>query len=211
LSTHSDALAWARKGAPEGSVVAADYQASPRGRAGLEWRVESGTDVSFSVILRPSLPVEREGWLYAVAAMALCDAVGEGSSIRWPDELIWESRTAGAAGVQAELGPDGVLWAVVSVWLVRPAAERAAAIRTLVDSLEARCAEDPDALLEDYRSSCATLGKRVRARLIPMGPGGPQVSGEAVDVLQDGALVILNGQGRRVAVRPQNLGLLEER
>jgi BirA family biotin operon repressor/biotin-[acetyl-CoA-carboxylase] ligase len=43
LSTEADALAWARAGAPDGAVVVAGYQASPRGRAGLPWQVQQGT------------------------------------------------------------------------------------------------------------------------------------------------------------------------
>ncbi|MDQ3430792.1 MAG: hypothetical protein M3467_00935, partial [Actinomycetota bacterium] len=56
----------------------------------------------------------------------------------------------------------------------------------------------------------STLGRAHTARLIPMGPGGPEVTGEAVDVLADGALVLLTARGNRVAVPPHNLGMLEE-
>jgi len=45
--------------------------------------------------------------------------------------------------------------------------------------------------------------------MIPMGADGPEVVGEAVDVLGDGSLVVLTARGNRVAVPPQNLGLLE--
>ncbi len=41
-----------------------------------------------------------------------------------------------------------------------------------------------------------------------MGPGGPEINGEAVDVLADGSLVVLTARGNRVAVPPQNLGVL---
>lgn len=50
----------------------------------------------------------------------------------------------------------------------------------------------------------------MRARLIPLGPGGPQVTGEAVDSVEDGALVVKTEKGNRVAVRPQHLGILED-
>ncbi|MDQ4130536.1 MAG: hypothetical protein M3133_06040, partial [Actinomycetota bacterium] len=64
LSTSADAFAWARAGAPEGALVVADYQAAPRGRAGLPWEVRPGEGLGFSLVLRPELPPEREGWLY---------------------------------------------------------------------------------------------------------------------------------------------------
>jgi BirA family transcriptional regulator, biotin operon repressor / biotin---[acetyl-CoA-carboxylase] ligase len=77
-------------------------------------------------------------------------------------------------------------------------------------AIEARCAQIPDAVLFDYRPRCATLGRNVRARLIPVGPAGVEVSGRAVDALPDGALVVIRADDRRVAVRPQHLGLLED-
>jgi len=55
-----------------------------------------------------------------------------------------------------------------------------------------------------------TLGRHVTALMIPVGPGGPEVTGEAVDVKDDGALVLLTARGSRVAVRPQHLGWLEK-
>src|SRR5919109_1184709 len=107
LSTEADALAWARSGAPAGALVVADYQASPRGRAGLEWRVRPGGDLAFSLVLRPDLPAEREGWLYRVAASGLADVAGEEATIQWPDEVRrGETRGAGV-GIHVELGPAG--------------------------------------------------------------------------------------------------------
>ena len=56
LSTESDALAWARSGAPEGAVVVAEHQSAPRGRAGWPWNVPPGRNLGFSLVLRPQLP-----------------------------------------------------------------------------------------------------------------------------------------------------------
>jgi BirA family transcriptional regulator, biotin operon repressor / biotin---[acetyl-CoA-carboxylase] ligase len=208
LSTQADALAWARAGAPEGAVVVADYQVSPRGRAGLEWTVQPGRGLSFSMVLRPSLAVEREGWLYAVAVSAMAD-LHPGSTITWPDEVGSPADRQAAVGVHAELGPAGVLWAVVSVLIEQASPPRAGLLAAAVEAIEQRYHEEAGVLLDDYRDRCHTLGRKVRARLIPMGPGGPEVTGEAMDVKDDGALVLLTERGNRVAVRPQNLGLLE--
>ena len=209
LSTHADALAWARSGAPEGAVVTADYQASPRGRAGLEWHVEPGVSAGLSLVLRPALPPEREGWLYTVAVCGLSDVFGAGASIRWPDEVVLEAEPVAATGVQVQLGPQGIEWAVVSICVPRPLRSRLEIIRDVVEATEARYRLEPDSVLSDYRARCETFRKRVRARLIPMGPGGPQVSGVATDTRLDGSLVIRTDAGRRVSVRPQNLGLLD--
>ena len=209
LSTQSDALAWARSGAPEGALVVAEYQASPRGRAGLEWRVEHGVTLGFSLISRPRLPVDREGWLYTVATAGLSDVMGEDAKIAWPDEVHSGDTRAAAVGIDVELGPTSCDWAVVNVVVPHAASPRAHLLAELVDAIERRLNSASDAVLGDYLSRCETLGRRVTARLIPMGPDGVRVTGKAVGSLMDGALLIETDNGHRVAVRPQNLGLLE--
>jgi BirA family biotin operon repressor/biotin-[acetyl-CoA-carboxylase] ligase len=211
LSTAADAMAWARGGAPAGSVVLADYQASPRGRAGLEWRMLPGSSLCFSLILRPDLTPEREGWLYTAGAAALADAVDPEARIEWPDEVHSPDtdQLVAALGVHAELGPQGVDWAVVNVLIPEARPPRGPLATRIVDAVERRLAMRPDDVLADYLARCRTVGRRVRARLIPMGPGGVKIEGTAVGSKLDGALTIETLRGTHVSVRPQNLGVLE--
>lgn len=214
LSTEADAQAWARSAAPAGAVVVADYQASPRGRAGLPWETHPGEGLCFSLVLRPDLPPEREGWLYTVAASALADTLGSGVTVEWPDEVHTpvgrDRQRAGAVGVQVELGPSRLEWGVVSVLVESARPPRGALLAAIVAAVERRAASAAADVLADYLPRCTTIGRQVRARLIPMGPSGPQVAGRAVDCLADGALVVETPRGSRVAVRPQNLGMLED-
>ncbi len=205
LSTEADALAWARAGAPEGAVVTAGYQASPRGRAGFEWDVGGG--LAFSLVLRPRLPAPREGWVYTVAVSGLADAFGEEATIEWPDTVIREGEHVGAIGAHVEVGPLGVEWAVVNVLIHQPDPELVARI---VEAIEARLAEPSAPVLAAYLRRCDTIGHRVIARLVPLGPGGPEARGRAVSSSVDGSLVVQTPEGRRLAIPPQNLGRLEE-
>ncbi|WP_034272065.1 hypothetical protein [Haloechinothrix halophila] len=208
LSTESVALAWARDGAPHGSVVTAGYQVSPRGRGGLPWTVDPERDVCFSLVLRPELHAAREGWIYAVAVAALADLRG-GPRITWPDEVHTARGRAGAVGAWVELGPHGVRWAVLTVLLPGVDVARAAELARAVRAIEHRLAADPADVLADYRPRCDTLGRKVCARMIPLGPAGPRIEGTAADVLADGSLAIRTDQGKRIAIRPQNLGVLD--
>lgn len=210
LSTEADALAWARAGAPHGAVVAAGYQAAPRGRAGFPWQLQQPPDFGFSVVLRPALPAEREGWLYAVAVSAVTDVLDPSALIRWPDEVHLDGARVAGAAVYAALDGARVDWSVTTVLVTGPLGPPAELIARLVGALEHRLAADPDALLADYSPRCVTLGARVRARLIPLGATGPHILGTAVDVDRNGALVIATETGRRVTVAPQHLGLLDD-
>lgn len=212
LSTEAEALAWSRSGGPAGAVVVADYQAAPRGRGGWPWQVQPGRGLGFSLILRPDLPPEREGWLYLVASLALGDVLASpGAGFAWPDAVHAEGGEPVLArlGVHVELGPHRTEWAVVTVLVEDAQPPRAPLLARLATAVEERAAEPAPVVLAAYRSRCLTLGRRVRARLVPLGPAGPELTGEAVDVLTDGALVLHTARGSRVAVRPPNLGLLE--
>ncbi|SDY56838.1 BirA family transcriptional regulator, biotin operon repressor / biotin-[acetyl-CoA-carboxylase] ligase [Modestobacter sp. DSM 44400] len=212
LSTEAVAMAWAREGAPSGAVVVADYQASPRGRGGLPWIVRPGAGLGFTLLARPGLPPEREGWPYVAALLALYDVLGtDGGGLIWPDTVHAAGGAALARlGVYVELGQARTEWVSATVLVEDTLPPRAGLLAQLVDALEQRLAAPSDQVLADYLPRCTTLGRRLRARLIPMGPGGPEVTGEAVDVLADGALVLRTARGNRVAVPPHNLGLLEE-
>ncbi len=213
LSTETVAMAWAREGAPHGAVVVADYQVSPRGRGGLPWTVTPARSVGFTLLLRPDdLSPEREGWPYVAGSLAITDAVGGPATVlEWPDTVLraGSARTLASIGVHVELGPLHTDWLTVTVLVRHTRPPRAPLLARLVTALERRLSAPPDPVLAAYRERSTTLGRQVRARMIPMGPGGPEITGEAVDILADGALVLRTARGSRVAVRPQNLGLLE--
>jgi BirA family transcriptional regulator, biotin operon repressor / biotin---[acetyl-CoA-carboxylase] ligase len=209
LSTHADALAWARAGAPEGALVVADYQASPRGRGGLEWRVVPGEGLGFSLVLRPELPAEREGWLYAVALCALADVVGDEAAIEWPDEVRAGGAPAATVGLHVELGADACEWAVLTALLPAARPPRAPLLASAAAAIDARYRSAPTSVLADYLRRCATLDRRVHARLVPLGPAGASVTGRALTVRPNGALVLETDEGDRIAIPPQSLGLLE--
>jgi BirA family biotin operon repressor/biotin-[acetyl-CoA-carboxylase] ligase len=207
LSTEADALAWARAGAPQGAIVTAGYQASPRGRAGFEWDVGDG--LAFSLVLRPRprVPATREGWVYTVAVSGLADALGKEATIEWPDGVRSGGVRAGAVGAHVEVDPLGVDWAVVNVLIHE---QDPGLVARVVDAIEARLAEASAPVLAAYLRRCDTIGRDVVARLVPLGPGGPEASGRAVSSSTDGSLIVETAEGRRLAIPPQSLGLLEQ-
>lgn len=213
LSTEADATAWARRGGPHGAVVVADYQASPRGRGGLPWHSEPGCGLGFSLLLRPQLEAARDGWLYTVTTCALTATLADADGrleIRWPDEVLADSRRVAGVGVHVEEGPAGIDAAVVTVLVEDAAPPRAPLLAELVTAIEQRLADDPEELIAAHTARCRTLGRQVVAHLVPLGPAGARIEGEAVGSRPDGSLAIQTGPGRRIAVPPRDLGRLEE-
>jgi BirA family biotin operon repressor/biotin-[acetyl-CoA-carboxylase] ligase len=204
LSTAADALAWARAGGPAGAVVVADYQASPRGRGGLEWRVAPGEGLCFSLVLRPELSIRDEGWTYVAASLGLSDAL-EAAPLEWPDTVVDRA----ALGVHTEAGHGGVQWAVVNAFVPGAPPPRAELLARVVSAVEARAGEPRTRVLAEYLRRCTTIGRRVTARVIPLGPNELRVTGVAATVKTDGSLVVETDDARRIAVLPHHLGFLE--
>ena len=212
LSTEPVAMAWAREDVASGAVVVADYQASPRGRGGWPWTVRPGLGLGFTLVVRPELEPEREGWPYVACLLGLHDVLGTtGAGLVWPDTVTSAAgQVLARLGVHVELGPSRTEWACVTVLVEDVVPPRAQLLSRLLGAVEQRLDQPAEQVLADFRPRCVNLGQSQRARLIPLGPGGPEVVGEAVDVLGDGALVLLTPRGSRVAVPPQNLGLLDD-
>lgn len=209
LSTEAEARRWASRDAPEGALVVAGYQASPRGRGGLPWQIpEEG--VGFSVIVKPGYMEHQEGRLYMAGAMALSDLSAD-PRIDWPDQ-VWDGDVSlGATAVHAEIDLLQIAWAVISVLLNDRGREPGKRIATVLERIDARMGQDPKGLAAEYEERLATTGSEVLAHLIPMGPTGQRVEGIALEADIDGSLRIETRDERVVAVRPQHVGLLETR
>ena len=210
LSTEADAIAWARRGAPHGAVVVADYQVSARAHGGLPWQVTPGRDLGFSVVMRPALAAGREGWMYTIMTTAIADVCGEAATIAWPDEVQLDNGPAAAVAVHAQPAETGIEWAVASVLMYGVDRPRTGALSLALEAIDARLAATTSVVLGEHHARCATLGRRVCGQLVPLGPNGRRVTGRAATTLEDGALVVETDEGRRLAMTPQAVGAIHE-
>ncbi|MFC4492791.1 biotin--[acetyl-CoA-carboxylase] ligase [Streptomyces ovatisporus] len=103
-STNSDLVDRARGGrAEEGAVLVAEEQTAGRGRLDRTWSAPPRSGVFVSVLLRPSVPQERWGWLPLLAgvaaATALARTAGVDTGLKWPNDLLVEIE-----GVERKIG-----------------------------------------------------------------------------------------------------------
>src|SRR3954470_6141584 len=78
-STNADLLADAE--APDRSALAAEHPPAGRGRFDRSWTSPPGAGLTFSALLRPSVPIQHWGWLPLLAGVALHEAVTECTAI----------------------------------------------------------------------------------------------------------------------------------
>ncbi|HEU0113731.1 MAG TPA: biotin--[acetyl-CoA-carboxylase] ligase, partial [Thermomicrobiales bacterium] len=91
-STMDEAARLAAAGAPEGTVVRADFQRAGRGRAGRSWESPPGAALLTTLLFRPVVPPDRLGVLALSAGVAVAEAieaVGVGPAwLKWPND-VW--------------------------------------------------------------------------------------------------------------------------
>jgi BirA family biotin operon repressor/biotin-[acetyl-CoA-carboxylase] ligase len=111
-STNAAAAVVAGRGAPEGTVIAANTQTSGRGRLGRTWASPPGAGLYVSLVLRPRPSVVP--LLTIAAGVALADGIEAGSGLRiglkWPNDLVVGRRKLGgilseAISLAASAGP----------------------------------------------------------------------------------------------------------
>jgi BirA family biotin operon repressor/biotin-[acetyl-CoA-carboxylase] ligase len=198
-STSERARELALSGAPHGTLVTADEQASGRGRQGRVWTAPARSAVLMSLVLR-----ELSETLPLAAAVAVCEALPAEAAIKWPNDVWIEGRKV--AGILVEGRPQEG-WAVLGIGLnvttgSFPDELRATAtslrlqgvdttpsrvLDDLLRSLARWLEEGPAAVLAAWRRRDALDGRRVR---------WADGEGIAAGIDDSGALVVQTGNGR---------------
>ena len=223
-STNNCAKELAARGAPEGTVVIAETQTGGRGRLGREWDSPPGVGLYVSVVLRPLLPpleLPRITLTTAVAVVRTVRRVTELTpGIKWPNDLLVHRRKLGGILTEMETESDRIRHVVVGLGLnvnnrnfppelaatATSLAQVAAGPFSRVDLLKAWLEEFEDLyerflnqefpeILAEWKRYTVTLGRGVTVK-----QGAREISGQAVDVAADGALLIRIPSGELVQV-----------
>ena len=217
-STQSVAFALAAEGAVDRTVVVADSQAAGRGRRGHAWLDEPGASLLVSIVLRPRLETARLPWLSLAAGVAVADALAEiaglGPRLKWPNDVLVGGRKIAGILLESRLGPAPLVVLGIGVNLMQRTfppeldgratsvaletggdVDRETLLGALLEGLDRqRAGLERGAFAEArqrWRDSSETLGRTVRI---------DGVSGVAVDIDDDGALVVADGDQRRRVV-----------
>ena len=120
-STHTLAKKLAINGAPEGTLVLAEEQTEGRGRLGRQWLSPPGTNLLFSVILRPVMKAKDVFCLTMVFALAVSDGVrvetGLDVSIKWPNDLYIGFKKLGGILTEFSVQDDSVEYVILGLGL----------------------------------------------------------------------------------------------
>lgn len=110
LPSTADALRdAARAGAPDGTAIMARRQTAGRGTHGRGWESPAG-NLHLSVLLRPGAPMAEAPRHALLAAVALHDAAGPGTQLKWPNDLMRDGAKAAGILVETEALGARIVW-----------------------------------------------------------------------------------------------------
>lgn len=134
-STNAGAKLEAEKGAPSGTLIVADMQTAGRGRRGRSWSSPAGTNVYYTLILRPDFEQEKASMLTLLMALSVVGGVkktlqmdteaaevtetAEGTMpdirIKWPNDVVVNGRKICGILTELNMGKDGGWYVIIGV------------------------------------------------------------------------------------------------
>ncbi|WP_040161568.1 biotin--[acetyl-CoA-carboxylase] ligase [Nigerium massiliense] len=216
-STNAEVAARAKAGVPGGLVLITGYQNAGRGRFDRVWEAPPDRSIAMSALLYPRRGMRAWGWLSLLAGVAVCEglqaATGLPATLKWPNDVLVRGRkicgilceaVPASRGAAAVLGM-GINVALRAEELPVPTAtsvrlegsdasgtDVAVAVLTSLEDLFTRW-DAGQSLRPRYREHCSTLGAQVAVHI----HDDRIVHGVAVDVAENGSLVVDTPEGRR--------------
>lgn len=209
--------------APEAGVLllTCDDQTAGRGQRGNHWESKAGMNLTFSFVFRPlGIPAQRQFLLSQAVAMAAHDVLtplGEGFSVKWPNDIYWGDSKLGGMLLEHHWAGATIARTLVGLGLnVNQTAflsdapnpvslrqimghelSRATLLEAFVQHFELRLAQAvvaPTALSADYH---AALYRREGWHGYRDVLRGEDFSAELLEVAPDGYLHLLTDQGEQ--------------
>ena len=213
-STNTFARSLAAGGASEGTLVVAEEQTAGKGRLGRRGLARPGENLTFSLILRPSIAPSCINLLPLGVAVAVAHGVQRATALKvyckWPNDLLLRGKKIAGILMESVYGKRGLDFVVVGIGInvnqvtfpveVGPRAtslalhlhapvDRIALLRSVLESLE----EEYDAMssagfqniLPAWLELAPMIGTRISADM-----QGTTVTGTVRGVTPEGALLL---------------------
>ncbi len=186
-STNDLAAQAARSRANDGLVILAEEQTAGRGRRGRAWSAPPRSSILLSALTYPPSSFDDVGWLTALGAVAIAEAVEKATDhpaqIKWPNDVRVDGRKL--AGVLVERGLGAVIGIGVNVNVAKVdfppdlqevatslarlsgyRHDRSELARMLIQTLDRLYVEavenGPSALASQWQSRLEPLGRKVQ-------------------------------------------------
>lgn len=217
-STMDIARQHARNNCPDLTVVLAGRQTRGRGRLKRRWLSDDG-GLYFTMVLRPAIPVQSSFKINFLASLTLArvirEMLGIDAMVKWPNDILVADRKIAGMLSELEAEAERVIFISVGIGInvnnepgeaeprassLKKIAGRAVSRKDLLSRFLAAFGDrlkngDLDDVVSEWKQYTVTLGRRVR-----IVTHWEQSEGLAVDVDENGALILeqANGQRKRI-------------
>jgi len=218
-STMDRAIELALDGVPEGTLFIAEGQTKGKGRMGRLWVSPKYKGIYFSLIIKPKILPQQAPLLTLISAVAICVALKRQlnlqAQIKWPNDILLDNKKVGGILTELSAEMDTVHAIIVGVGInvnnekrtlphlagslkeiIGHEINRLSLLQNILICFEERYLEFQkqgiQQILEDWRHSSLTLGRRVK---LSMSRQRAQLIGEAIDIDQDGGLLVRKDSG----------------
>lgn len=207
-------------GEEEGALVVAESQTAGRGRRNRGWCSPRG-GLYLSIILKPKMPPSRAPLMALLAGLAIAKTIrkicGLKAELKWPNDILIRGKKVGGILIEIAAEADLISWIVVGIGLnanvrlsslspelrmtatsleeeCKEKVSRVEILRKLLEEVEHLCQilkeEGAEAILKEWKSMTNIMGVPVRVT------NGDVIEGVAVDLDQEGALIIKTYEGK---------------
>jgi BirA family biotin operon repressor/biotin-[acetyl-CoA-carboxylase] ligase len=205
-STMEVAKELAKKGVEEGTIVVAESQSRGRGRLGREWSSPVG-GIYCTVVLRPKVSPAYAPRISLMASVAVArtirDLFGLPAELKWPNDVLIGGKKVCGILAEMEAETDELKFVNLGIGMnvnCSISQERATSLRdelgrdvsrkmvlgaVLAEIQRQQNVLTTDDLLAEWKKLSVTLGREVRVASL-----GEEISGKAIDVDSDGALIV---------------------
>jgi len=223
-STNTIAYELAEKGSLEGTCVIANEQTKGKGRLGRKWASPAEGGIYLSCILRPDILPNEVPKITLVAAVSAARAIRDFSGlpalIKWPNDIMISDKKAGGILTELRAEMDKVDFLILGIGInVNTESDRIPAggtsikaessssgdysrpefVRVFLTELEREYDKFKKkgflALREELKSLSCTIGRNVSVKTSANG----EYKGKALDINEDGALLVENETGKKKA------------
>ena len=199
----------------EGSVFIAEVQNHGKGSRGRGWVSPRGTGIWHSILLKPDIPPSEVSQITLVAGLAVCRSIGMGSKIKWPNDIVIGTKKVCGILTEMSAETDMVHYVVCGIGINVNTENFDAEIKHRATSMYIESGDKQirndiiarelnyfeyyykkflegglGAILDEYKENCVTIGRDVTVIYKK-----ENVTGKAVDIDENGALVVETADG----------------
>ena len=198
-STNNCARALAGCWAEEGTLVFAERQTAGKGRLGRSWIANPYENLTFSLVLRPTLPPEALNLLPLYAAVAVAEAVehetGLSIECKWPNDLLIGGKKTAGILLEGSLKEEGLEYVVLGIGVNVNQTSFPDDISPRATSLKAEAGRDIDRILllreilKSLETHYTAIMKKGFRNLIPLWLSRTTMLNKEISVTQDGTVI----------------------